>query len=1175
MLLSFSVRSIMRMMNKMKKINTVFVAAVMCALMAGSLFSAELPRPEYKNSVIFAMTYSLTSSSAETEVAYMKTQFGNGLYAPLACSLFLGADMDWHIDISDAANNIQSFKKNVDKLVKKAKEYGVGLHITLTYGISRNPQYYNPAKDEDIRNAQWYNDNNIMSENQWNKSQIQQSQQPQSGELSFDLNMIDHHNSNIASEEGISTAESSVSSYALTTMSRYARKLRNHLEAKVKAAFDYLQQVQQDNPGFLLVISAPGEAELNLHPVNSYVYLQEFFCDFSPFAVLEFRDWITHGGMYTSGGKYDGEGYVNGGSRYRGSSGLQNFNKDFGTSFTTWNLKYYNWSLSDAVDGDYTDTYNPDTNRIPADDYTFDGMMPTGGNRYIAGGFDPPRVMKQKGEDVYWDLWNLFRESLVAHYVRDMAAVARDSGFPRDHYYTHQIPGDYLFGTRPGDPAIPYLNPRYYSSASPLWTADAFDDIGMGITMYDIDFGTWYARTSQYILPVIDSMSSNWGVMEYNPEIIPQGFGVEMAPAQSIYEQIMRLYEYNVHYVGFFEWKDSLEHQFKGTNREEAARLFFDAIKDKARKSTDTVFTPKRVEGAAGTYNASAGTVTLNWSDKIWSDLGHTWEDWGDFKEFVIYRGYTENFQCDSSSEIARVTGYTYTDKNFVLSGAAYYKIAAVNVKSKPGNTVTVGVGTGGTGTPVLNVSRDRMDFGATTAGTAGGEQAFFVSNTGSGVLNWTVGKDADWLTVSPTSGVQGGMVGVTVNTAGKTAGTYTAEITVTDPNAKNVSQSIQVQLTVYRNGGDSVPFGSFETPIHNTVVQSSVPFTGWVLDDIGVAGVKIYRKEGNGMVYIGDAMLVEGARPDVEALYSNYPNNSSAGWGYMMLTNFLPDGGNGTFTFYAEATDVTGHRVTLGSKTVTVDNANAVKPFGAIDFPLPGGTVSGDAYRNHGWVLTPLPNCIPTDGSTIDVYVDGVNLGHPKYNIARSDISSLFPGYCNSEGAHAYFDIDTTALTDGVHTIAWNAEDTAGNSDGIGSRYFTVRNAAGTGRSSVGTTAGTGDGREIRVPDAGTIEYIRGFCSNAEPRKALPGKNGNISIDIHELERVEIRIPGFQSGYLNLNGQLRPFPAGSFADAARGIFYWLPGPGFRGQFRFIFFFADKNGKSVKKNVTINIRPGR
>ena len=61
-----------------------------------------------------------------------------------------------------------------------------------------------------------------------------------------------------------------------------------------------------------------------------------------------------------------------------------------------------------------------------------------------------------------------------------------------------------------------------------------------------------------------------------------------------------------------------------------------------------------------------------------------------------------------------------------------------------------------------------------------------------------------------------------------------------------------------------------------------------------------------NGKVYIGDANLVAGARPDVEAVYAaTMPRAYLAGWGYMLLTNFLPNlpergRRNGTFTLYA-----------------------------------------------------------------------------------------------------------------------------------------------------------------------------------------------------------------------------------------------------------------------------------
>ena len=255
------------------------------------LYPEELPRPTYDNSLIFSMAYSVGSSSADTEVAYMKSQFGNGLYVLLACSVFIGPHMDWHSNIAEADKGIRNFKNYVDTLVKKARTYGVGLHIILTYGLSRNPKFYNEAKDEDIRNAQWYNDNNILAESQWNNIDTQQT-----GKWQFVHNKIDE----IGKIHAAAGTESA-SQYALGTHSRYARKLRNHLEAKVEATFAYLTQVQQQNPDLLLVISAPGEAEMNLHPINTLPHMQEYFCVFSPFAVLEFRDWIKHEGLYAAG----------------------------------------------------------------------------------------------------------------------------------------------------------------------------------------------------------------------------------------------------------------------------------------------------------------------------------------------------------------------------------------------------------------------------------------------------------------------------------------------------------------------------------------------------------------------------------------------------------------------------------------------------------------------------------------------------------------------------------------------------------------------------------------------------------------------------------------------------------------------------------------------------------
>jgi hypothetical protein len=125
----------------------------------------------------------------------------------------------------------------------------------------------------------------------------------------------------------------------------------------------------------------------------------------------------------------------------------------------------------------------------------------------------------------------------------------------------------------------------------------------------------------------------------------------------------------------------------------------------------------------------------------------------------------------------------------------------------------------------------------------------------------------------------------------------------------------------------------------------------------------------------------------------------------------------------------------------VSASNATATKPFGTIDTPGQGQTVSGAAYVVFGWTLTPLPGAIPKNGSTIQVFVDGAPVGQPVYDQYRADIATLFPGYANSDGAVGYFVLDTTALANGLHTIAWSVTDDLGRADGIGSRYFWVQN--------------------------------------------------------------------------------------------------------------------------------------
>jgi|GEM_PF-1433347 len=491
---------------------------------------------------------------------------------------------------------------------------------------------------------------------------------------------------------------------------------------------------------------------------------------------------------------------------------------------------------------------------------------------------------------------------------------------------------------------------------------------------------------------------------------------------------------------------------------------------------------------------------------------------------------------------------------------------------------------------PEISLNRTKLNFGANTSGTSTSAQSFLIENSGGGTLNWTVTTDQTWLKCDPSSGVNSGLVSVSIDVTGLSTGTYKGTITVSDSAATNSPQTIIVNLKVYSS--TDAPFGDFSTPVDGSTVSSNIPVTGWALDDIEIKSVKIFRKKGKSLYFIGDAVFVVGARPDVELIYPYYPKNYQAGWGYMMLTNLLPNGGNGTYTIEAIAFDAEGNEITLGTKTIIVDNENAFKPFGTIDTPEQGGTASGNCYVNWGWVLTPQPNHIPFDGSTINVYVDGVNLGNPTYNIYRQDIANAFPSYANSDGAVGRFYLDTTVYENGVHTIQWTATDNAGNTDGIGSRFFTIQNLAGSTaqmvevrsqRSEVGNqkteVIGQRNLSQIPVDFSQPVKFKKGYNPNANLVEVYPDDKGKFNIEIIELEHIEIHLqdnhssPRFYTGYLLIDGKLNPLPIGSTFDIKRGIFYWQPGAGFLGEYQFIFLYKGLNDEIKKRNFIIKILP--
>ncbi len=511
-----------------------------------------------------------------------------------------------------------------------------------------------------------------------------------------------------------------------------------------------------------------------------------------------------------------------------------------------------------------------------------------------------------------------------------------------------------------------------------------------------------------------------------------------------------------------------------------------------------------------------------------------------------------------------------------VLNGAASYPAITVTVNvASNGTTPQVNqVRVSGGGAPLANgsdsttivivgtlsLNRSKLNFGfnGTLITSAQLVAVNFVNGSG---VSWTASSNQPNITVSPTSGSGSGSIQVTATPGAS------GVITVTAAGAPGSPQQVQVNVA---STPVVAPFGSFDTPATNTTgIAGAVAVSGWALDNIEVVSVGIWREpvgsepvQPNGLVLLGNAVFVADARPDVQAAFPNTPWNYRAGWGYMLLTNFLPHSGgspgsgNGNYNLHAIAVNKAGQSFDLGVHTITVDNAHASRPFGTIDTPDQGGTASGTAFVNFGWALTQNPNCIPTDGSTITVTVDGVTLGHPAYNNFRNDIATSFPGLCNSGGAIGFFFIDTTKLTNGVHAIGWLVYDNVGHGDGIGSRFFTVANSGGG-------NAPAGDD-SIQVTADQPVQLRRGL----EPAQSLSADDGgSYVVDMEQLGLIELHV-GAANGYLLAGGERHPLPVGS--TLKNGVFYWQAALGFLGEYQLVFERPD--GTALNTRVTIRPR---
>jgi hypothetical protein len=231
-----------------------------------------------------------------------------------------------------------------------------------------------------------------------------------------------------------------------------------------------------------------------------------------------------------------------------------------------------------------------------------------------------------------------------------------------------------------------------------------------------------------------------------------------------------------------------------------------------------------------------------------------------------------------------------------------------------------------------------------------------------------------------------------------------------------------------------------------------------------------------------------------------------------------------------------------------------------------PVGAVSFNQCR--GTVLGPVPGGVFCDDDVSSIFGNPTPLAP---FTPRTTNPTRHRNLDAGRGPIGAYILDTTALTNGIHTIMWVVFDSDGRGEGIGSRFFTVLNGSSLTTSgdlsTVATLAvGNADALNDYPVDAGTVWAQQGFTT---PREALlPDGSGRRAARMSAQGRLEVALgEGIQTGYLVANGTLRALPPGSRLDPATGLFTWHPVLGYLG--RYDLTFLRQNGTQVPISVTL------
>ena len=449
------------------------------------------------------------------------------------------------------------------------------------------------------------------------------------------------------------------------TVSRYATDLWTVARARYRHVAErfLMQDPPADKTNCMGRIALLGPIESSLLETGSKDGL---FCDYSPIAITEFRDWLTHRGKFGKGGEFEGQGrpgghiFADDPSPAESTTGEKTFNEAYGTEFTTWSLKY--WDLKE-----FTDPLAEDA----------DGMPGPGAKGHFAGGFDAPRDKDDEG--LLWQAWHNddgatpgFRQLLIANYVGEFQKAMNETGVPRERIFSAIIAhSDHKWHQQ-----------RQFVDADPPWVAKSeYGSPGFtayGTTAYDEKVLAQLQEVAS------DLPNKNWAMVEWHP--VPHPPDSFLAPVDKFREAIDNIWKYRPHLLEIEAWEGltfggKWGYETHSTNFETALRQWRESVPDRPYYETENIdYAPPPVRGMQKDKTAdSKGRFHITWYEKIWPGLPYKWTDWQDFSHFAVY-GTDEN---ERRSLLTEVKGTSVRFPDF-FDGFAEYEVVAVKKGEKP-----------------------------------------------------------------------------------------------------------------------------------------------------------------------------------------------------------------------------------------------------------------------------------------------------------------------------------------------------------------------------------------------------------------------------------------------------------------------------------------------------------